>query len=374
MKKALIHIGSSKTGSTSIQRALSFREYDSAVSFPIFECWEQHNPLLLSYYSRENWTDNYVCKFWNYSDSNAEKWTQGYRKRWLHAIRNAGSTIVSSEMMFNYNNEAILRFKQDFIDSGYDEFLVVVYIRRPSDHYRTLVPQLLQNHINYVLPDHYNYNIKDSLLNWSKAFPGSVECRKYESIKDDRFNVVDDFFDIADSFFSVELDRSNISIISNPTLPVEALILSHQFRTYLGIKDLQGINRQYEKFLIKCRNVLEKKNIQFTRPELKQKVAFYVDYRHRRDIEYLIDEYGLDVQDWLVDRKDLDVPGFDRKDFLSILTGYSPEALDKLTFLLFQKFIEPDYTLKRLLGRYLRKKVWQFRKFLKTFIMMNFGR
>lgn len=247
-RNAILHIGTEKTGSTSIQNFL-YRNQDplraQSVLFPKLCGFVSHHKLVISC---QDEPDKNLARI-----SSADVSAEGYQQ-WLntfqlkhrieiekfHAAAGSHSTVIYSSEHFQSRvrkpNE--MERLREFLAEMYDNITVIVYLRRQDklaiSAHNTQVQGGLAKRFSFAnanpLGNYYNY--LNLVSNWASVFgKDKVNIRLFEKDKMHNGNVVEDF-----------LIQSNIEL-NFPNMVVPSIENSHLSHTALEL--LMKFNEQY---------------------------------------------------------------------------------------------------------------------------------
>ncbi|MDR1995092.1 hypothetical protein [Azonexus sp.] len=229
-KKALIHIGTRKTGSTSIQIALSNAAGRSALGNiaypeldPIFDNCQHYLDL---FYRDE--TDR-LPHFTYLARKNGINVPDLYRdfQDILAASRNI---ILSTEGLPDFDRDSLLRLKNDLDTHGYTDTMVVLYVREPSAHYRSILQEVLKVSRYCYQPSWHNYlsYVRQAIHLFTEIFDGRLCVREFNRAKLAGHDIVTDFAEIASAFFNTSIVLDPVT--ENEALSAEAAFILHRYR------------------------------------------------------------------------------------------------------------------------------------------------
>ena len=224
-----LHIGTTKSGTTSLQGAL-------------FQCTPALSKVGV-YYDRHTYNQN--CLELLVRDES--RWTREFRsfddKRRARAIKDAAGivarlrkaasdrrytdAVVSAEYLSLFNAEEVTRFLNR-LDLPGIEIQVVCYVRRPSQHWLSLCQQLLKASSTFPTAIDYRYNVQERLEAWqSDPRVGTMIVRPFDRGQLTRGNVISDF--VANVVPAASL-IADVDVRANEGLTAEAAILQQRFR------------------------------------------------------------------------------------------------------------------------------------------------
>lgn len=319
-KRALIHIGSGKTGTSSIQDALLEREKkkeNKSFHYPVIgRNGHQSIEVLFKDYTRI--TRGLKSRF--LGDSNDYK---AFVKKFsdeLESYADSGNVLISSEFLFNFNSLEVESFKNYFERKGFNDFKVLVYLRNPSDYYLSLVQQKVKAAHKIPSPFEFKTNYCNSIDTWRKFFGESVCVREFDRGKMVNSDVLQDFSVIASEFFGECILLKGKS--TNESVSAEGMVILQEFRKKFFL-DKEDCFFKESNFLLKRIKEIEC-DYSGTKPKLKDGYMELILKNNFKDVSDL-KKYGV-FDDIYFDHKHMDIePFFSGKDF----SGSVYELLDR---------------------------------------------
>ncbi|RSL29774.1 hypothetical protein D7Z54_29525 [Salibacterium salarium] len=291
MKKILIHIGTSKTGSSSIQKTLNNAAQKREL-YPIIyprKGGSSHGLISAIYNPPDKFTRTIKQQY----DTNKKKFKRNlflFKKRLFKEIEKNDNIIISSEFLFSLTPEAIKNLKQDLYKLGVNEIEVIVYVRKPSSHYLSIVQQKIKaSHIIHN-PLTYNYKLKENISNWESEFPGKVQVRPFEKSLLYNNDVVQDLLHVASDYFSVNLKDIEL-MRQNESISGEGMVILQNYRKLFHSYYDQIHKTDSNKILKYLQTSTEE--ITQTKPTLQREVETTINNNHREDLDWLYDNYGI---------------------------------------------------------------------------------
>lgn len=291
-RRLLLHIGSHKTGSTSIQLALVHAEANGNLRparYPIVGSSESHHQLASSYLPYEKWGAGERAQSLP-GESGRAKAFRRYRGSLFSQLRTADRAILSSEVFTWLPRAAIGRLRRDLESLGFEEFLIVLYVRDPADYYLSLMQELLKRSAHVVDPVSFRYPVRSLVEEWEQVFPGCMAVRAY--LSDAKFDVVQDFSRITQDFLGASV--SSIPMRANETVSAEGMQILQSYRsTFWPDRDDVPTpdSLRLAGFLQRSRALVPQ-----TPPELRPEVAAWIRACHREDFASIARRYGVDLQ------------------------------------------------------------------------------
>lgn len=233
MTDLLIHIGSPKAGSSSIQSSLWRRsELLSADDGPVLL---PPNPLgrpmpsgfIAACYQPVEQLPRYLAARYRRDPLQFKEEVARYKEMISDMLTQSKSAILSSEFLFRFSVEQISDLREWFVGLGVRRFKVLVYVRDPASAYLSFLQQWLRisDDLARYNPWTWSYNIRLNLESWGSVFgPDELVVRSFERDQLKGGSVVVDFYQQCSSWFEMLVDGSE-SVGVNQSLGVEALML-----------------------------------------------------------------------------------------------------------------------------------------------------
>lgn len=287
-KTALLHIGSAKTGSTSIQGLLAQAEADGSLMpyrYPLRRGDRGQEKLGWLYLPEEHLLE-YLRP--GYRASERER----YRRFLFGELGSSAGAVLSWEALCSVLSvSSASRLRTDLESVGFGSFHVLLYVRDPADQYLSWTQQQLKNSYGSRLvpdPASFRYPIRRMAETWEEAFPGSLIVRRYRG--GPQFDIIDDFTDQLRTCLGIDLPRT--SMRSNSTVSAEAMQILHDYRQALGPDSGFPVPGVAELVAFLQRSA---KLVPQTKPVLKDAVAAQIRANHQADAEFINSRYGVDL-------------------------------------------------------------------------------
>lgn len=292
-KKALIHIGAPKTGSTTIQIALTVAGANArlgSVAYPDFTSdvfSNAHHYLSLFYQDEAAQFPHFrhQAKHGGYSIPEMYETFQ-------NILASNEKVILSAESMMEFDRDSIRRLKQDLDRHGYTEYMIVLYVREPVAHYRSILQEFLKISRYCIQPYYYRglVRMKNAAQAFADVFGDCMCVREFERDKLVGNDVVADFASVASRFFDEALTPEPIAV--NESLSAEAAFIMHRYRCR---PEFSGADeRIYTPEAIDLIAQLNATSRHGSKIALHPDVAAFISARNANAAAWFRDEYGID--------------------------------------------------------------------------------
>jgi hypothetical protein len=287
-----VHIGSDKTGTTSIQKALSLsRDYlaRSGVLYPQLANSDNHNLLAVSFRDKGRNQPRRLLRRYGSSDAVVS----ASRKAWLtvkqQLRQNEFHTVVLSGEHFlglDLHHELAKQNRRIFPDL--DTTQILAYLRRPSSHYVARLQQRLKAEHKILVPERVVYSAR--LAPWQNI--GCLQLFEFNKAKLHSRDIVQDFWIRALGRLPLPQDARQIR--TNKSLSAEGLYLLQRFRQS-RYPDKDGTFHHGSDQLLRRILLVEEsnaRNASFTRLKLHRDIRNHIDYS-TNDNNALLEKFGF---------------------------------------------------------------------------------
>ena len=350
MKTLLLHIGTAKTGTSSIQESLARAQDLGAirpVRFPMPWRERDHFRLGTLYLPYER-----LPRVSQKGRARVELSRRLYRRALFNELRPAHNAILSSEMMPILNTAEARKLRRDLEAAGFRKFIIVLYVRDPADFYVSRIQQDLKVSSRLRDPMSFRYPFREVSETWEQVFPGSVIVRRY--VDNPEYDVVQDFSGVVLEHFGVELPR--LSVRMNATISAEGMEILQRYRASFW-SELDGMGTPDTNLLV-TRLQQSCSEIRQTAPALRPEIAAHIRANHRADAEFIRERYGMDLE--LANAREPRTLNLDRTDRVAdVLQGVDLEVVTELLLRVARPGlnVNPAARLRRLAARVSKFKV-----------------
>jgi hypothetical protein len=287
MKTALLHIGTRKTGTTSIQNMLAdAREFIAPVRYPLMNGDRDQNRLVNLYLPRDKWPVQW-------RDVRPETCRE-YRRFISRELAAPGDVIISAESLSSwFDPVAAQKLREDLEGFGFRRFHVIIYFRDPAEYYLSDIHQMLKTSDATAPmgchPRAFRYHMRRMTETWEQAFPGSLVVRKFPAKSES--DVTADFSALVYERLGVSLPR--VPERANPTISAEAMQIIQDYRHAFPPDD--GVILTPDAAALVRFLQQSQAEVAQTKPVLKPEVARCIRANHRADGDLIKLHYGVDL-------------------------------------------------------------------------------
>lgn len=290
--RCILHMGTPKTGSTSLQHFLRQNEkalLRQGVLYPrVNEDAYNHNFLVLPFKKKGVFEPRKYSQVQRSTEQELRIFYQALTAIKKQIKKNQPQTLIlSSEILFNAvqktgKYESLVEFLSDVTD----EIKPVFYIRKPSDLYKSTVIQVVKASSNIPIPKGSKF--RAGIEGMSRATHSLPIVRKF-----DRESLVGG--EITTDFVSLLSDsmKLNFNLESkNESLSAESMSVVQQFRQHVFARQDNQFNNTTSKLLKHLKRI--ESELQYQRAaKLRESVKDYVD-SCSEDLIWLKETHGIE--------------------------------------------------------------------------------
>ena len=294
----ILHIGTSKTGTSSIQSSLyEAREklLQHGILYPdLSNSGISHNFLVTGFISQKFLPRQYQTKL----DQGKISLPFDFEKSWKELLNQCSffepkKLILSGEYFAFMEYNSCKKFISKLLKLTDLPITVVAYIRRPSSHYNSQIQQKIKASHCLIDPFNYRYKFKNMLLKWLDFDSVSVEPNFFHKAHLKGNDVIYDFW----SKYIQKKPFLDSKIYTNTSISAESAYILWDFRRRFYSQE-DGLFRAPSNRLLKDLINLENiESIKTNKFELKQQLLNIVDSNHLEDIQWFEEQYktSLDI-------------------------------------------------------------------------------
>lgn len=277
MKRLHLHIGSPKTGTTSIQKTF-FDNREILKSQGFTYAGNTYNDHLF-FFATKSPECNWPRQFKGVDKIALQNTLHDYFVNIENDFKSADDRqqILSTEYLFLHQAEYI-NSVIDYLGDFFSQIKVYVFIRSPQEYYRSMQQQIIKARSYITSPVSFKYTFKKVIEAWEKVCdlevieyrPEGDSCKKLCDKMGITFN---------------NLSRSKNKINSSVSIEQMSLLEKIQRNLYPDHED------QFKNHL----GVLHRIKAPFTsKVRLKPEVQEVIHNNHRQDLEWLKEEHNID--------------------------------------------------------------------------------
>lgn len=296
-KEILIHIGTHKTGTSSIQKSLTkaFRlGHLGGISYPLLMGKYHHRQIATLYY--KNHQDLPRWFQFEYSPESFQEIKEACRSELFEKLNNSDKIILSSEYLEDFSPAQIKEFYADLSSLGEVKFRILIYVREPAAYYLSYIQQELKASSRFSAPQNFHYGFLNTIQLWGDVFSRQdLEIRLFQPMKFPGQSVIADFQRCASDFFKVKIELEK-TIYLNKSLSAEGMIILKNYRQLFHPNADQIFKDDANTVISLLQSSISE--IEQTKAELSREAAYLVRALHQEDIRKLKEIYNVDVSDF----------------------------------------------------------------------------
>jgi hypothetical protein len=297
LKTALLHIGTMKTGNTSIHHGLALAKAKGLLGKVAYPQWrgDVHQARLAALYGSEKMSEYLPSLRERYprDEGRFRHMLRSYRKYVFTQLQRGSGAIISAETFSHlFSSDMALALRRDLEGAGFRRFKVVLYVRDPADYYLSITNQNMRMTTVTPLvedPATFRYTFLEMAEAWEAAFPGELQVYKYPAGAS--AEVFDDFNAVLDETFGIAIPR--IPVRKNTSLSAEAMQAMEAYRNAFSPAMSRALTPDaalMARFLEQLIDALPQ-----TKPVLKSEIAAQIRSNHAHDARELNRRYGVDL-------------------------------------------------------------------------------
>lgn len=277
MKTLHLHIGSQKTGTTSIQD--TFFQNKSALKNAGFqypgEAVNHHFTFFATNAVRIDWPRQF--------NSYNQHELSAFIKKYLQDIEDDLNVdlphhIISTEYLFLSDLEYIKSYLK-YVEPFFDKIKAYVFLRNPVDYYRSLQQQKIKARSYIVHPNHFKYSFKNVIESWRQFC--EVEVIGYQK-KANSCRILSERIGVPFK----QLINLNNKNRSNSSISLEHMLLYEKIQ--------KNLYREQDDIFKSSLTLLNNISPSFcNKPLLQSWVEEEVLRNHADDLDWLSSEYGI---------------------------------------------------------------------------------
>ena len=294
-KRLLLHIGTGKTGSSTIQSYLRRRLktlQSQGIDYPLPPSWS--NQGIVTAMFREDTALSRGLKSEIYRlESSISNIRRDVDRSLRDSIKIFDNVIVSTEFFCQFSAIEVSRVREYFNSIGFDEFLVVCFFREPISYYTSWVQQHIKASSTFIPPREFNPRYKEIERAWRGSFSSDFLVTPFDpaGLRDpfvEALRIIGDFFD-ADLPYDPAGDRP-----TNASISAEGMEVVRQHRQIIYPYQDNIPNPNTQKLISSIQRIENQNNINLSRPEIRDVYKLQILNHCRSDIEHIINNNYFD--------------------------------------------------------------------------------
>jgi hypothetical protein len=298
MKKALIHIGTGKTGTTTIQKSLFLSQKKALIpeiAYPVVSSiknvTDQHY-LTIIYRDYERMPRVFKSMY-NNREERILKIRDRIQKEYFQWLDSCRNIFISSEYLCGFKKNEIAKLKKDLHAKGFDDIKILVFVRFPPSFYISYLQQVAKASHQILNPSTFRYHFKRIIGNWQFHFPNNILVKAYDPERFYENSLIKELSWIAENFFMQKVPLVNVPR-ENTSVSLESLFILRQYRQQF-YSDQDNLFKKDSERLRSFLAKLDRSNP--TQLRLKEGVRSLIIENHRKDLQWLKKEFGVEFRE-----------------------------------------------------------------------------
>ena len=339
----IIHIGTGKTGTTSIQASLNLNRkklISKGMNYPSSKNGE-HNILegaVLPYEKLHRVFRSEYSADKAKALEDANELCEKIRK----SVAENDYTIISGEYFLTLDASTINQLLDKFGLTSESKITIICYVRKPSSYWLSAIQQGLKGSTKVDNVIERKYPFRTGLQNWIDVFGmENIIVRPFDRNQLLDGDVVSDFYETVYNLTNIRIENPLLAEEKNSSVSAEKCILMQELR-----RDL--IDTDDDVFSDESRNLIRLinangKNLEQTKMKFHPYLADFIDFLHSEDLEWLEENFNvhLSTPNSISDKdKKSAIRIFTKGRVRQMLFGYNHDNLRKYRKIVTRRFKE----------------------------------
>ncbi|PPC74643.1 hypothetical protein C4K68_25355 [Pokkaliibacter plantistimulans] len=292
-KKIILHVGSGKAGSTSIQRALlENREKNSDVfGYPVIDNSPGNQVLRFAFCDSSDTPINVKEKYRKNNEENYTEYQDSIKNTFASQSTGYDTLILSSEFWFISSDLEVVNLKNFLKSLGFEEIHILMYLRDPAKYYLSSAQQALKNQSRISQPSNFRYHMLEAIKSWSLMNPASFTVREFERSTLVNSDVVSDFHNYLGGLGI----PSHLSLRKtlNETMSAEATQALQDLFMHIDTLNEEDRDESRSKYSNSIKHLIQSGGGVGTKPELRNDIKEFIDASYLQELTIINKLFGL---------------------------------------------------------------------------------
>lgn len=295
VRTALLHIGTAKTGTTSVQATLAGADDDGVLTGIAYPRTIDDSQNLLAAVFRSSEHQPRV-----YRAARAQRPRRheadvvAFEAAFDAAITGPDPVVCSAEYLAGFHADEAAALADRLRSAGIERVRALAYVRGPADQYLRMVQQQIRLGGDFGPPRTFRYTSVRALDTWAKV-ADEIVVRPFRADELVDGDVVADVVHQIDDAFGTDLSaRAVRRIVANEGTSAEAMLVLQRYRRRFHA-DRPDVPTPDTHALYEL--LVQRTPTGHPRPELLPSLAAALQEQHADDLHRLADRYGVDLWD-----------------------------------------------------------------------------
>ncbi|WP_237061657.1 hypothetical protein [Microbulbifer zhoushanensis] len=297
MKKLLLHIGTGKTGSSSIQRVFSDLSRSRGLrdlTYPVLSKKTNHNEITTIFQTHQRCAREFRSKYPD-DDLKFRRFVSKIESKFRNYLFSEDNLVVSSEYLSGFNEGEVADFASYLRDFNFDQIKVLIYLREPSSYYLSAVQQRIKASHTFESPTSFFFDYVSIIKRWKRFFP-DTEIREFDPKELINGSVVADFIDVCGRFLGCEFNSVEGSFTSsNQSLSAAGMRFLQTYRSVCHSGRDNQINAATNQLIKMVQEVEKSRSARSCKPRLSHQVERIIRCNHSEQVKELRKLLGCDI-------------------------------------------------------------------------------
>lgn len=292
-KKLLLHVGTGKAGSSSIQYAMRRADRRGLLKpacYPNPFNKVHHEPITTLYKPFSQIPR--AIRSWFASDNEEyAAYTKTVNAALESLLKRQDQLVLSSEHLYNIDEASVHSLGERLRYHGFESVKVLLYLREPASFFLSQAQQRVKASCRLPDPNSRLTEYSSYVARWQSVFD-DVEVREFSPEFLTEGDVVQDFIQVMNRFFETSLSVPDKLIRRvNDSLSTEGIALVRSFREQFYADAEHQVNTPTDE-LIRVIQDCENECLDVTKPRLKPSVRDRINFLHREEVDRLRAQLG----------------------------------------------------------------------------------
>jgi len=292
-KKLLLHVGTGKAGSTSIQYAMRRADRRGLLK-PV--CYPNpfnkvHHEAITTLYKPFNRIPRAVRSRFSSDNEEYAAYVKTVSEAVERLLKRHDCLVLSSEHLYNIDEASVVSLAERLRQQGFESVKVLLYLREPASFFLSQAQQRVKASCRLPDPNSRLTEYSSYVARWQSVFE-DVEVREFSPEFLAEGDVVQDFIQVMNSFFNTHITVPDKLIRrANDSLSTEGIALVRSFREQFYADADHQVNKPTNE-LIRLIQRCEEEGLKVSKPRLKPSVRDRINSLHEEEVGRLREQLG----------------------------------------------------------------------------------
>ena len=292
-KKLLLHVGTGKAGSSSIQYAMRRADRRGLLK-PV--CYpgllnKVHHEAITTLYKPFDRIPRAVRSLFASDDEDYAAYVKSVREAVEQIFRRHDRLVLSAEHLYNIDEASVVSLAEHLRQQGFESVKVLMYLRDPASFFLSQAQQRVKASFRLPDPNSRITEYSSYVARWKSVFD-DVEVREFSPESLAEGDVVRDFIQVMNHYFGTSITVPDKLVRRvNDSLSTEGIALVRSFREQFYANAEHQVNKPTNE-LIRLIQHCEGQGLSVTKPRLKPSVRDRINFLNREEVSRLREQMG----------------------------------------------------------------------------------